>query len=171
MLHEHMADCYDFLGLMGFKRMHEYHFIKEAAEMRGVHRYYINHFNMLVPETDPRSPFPIPSAWANFTRQSVEPEAKREAVRTCMEKWVDWERSTKLAYEKYYTELCEIGEIAAACKVKDLVCDVDQELKCAERLCLDLCAVDYSMDAVVLMQHGIHEEYREKTDGIGVRVC
>ena len=33
-LHDQLANYYDFLGLMGFKRLHEYHFLREAVSMR-----------------------------------------------------------------------------------------------------------------------------------------
>ena len=171
MLHNELADYYDFLGLMGFKRMHEYRAMCEFANMRGIHRYYINHYNMLLSGGSVPHSSAIPVAWSSFTRQAVEPDAKREAVKSGIEKWVGWERETKRMYEKCYQELCSEGEIAAACKGKELVKDSDQELKCAERLHLDLKCVDYNLCVVEPMQHSMHEEYREKTDHIGVTIC
>ena len=47
-LHDQLANYYDFMGLMGFKRMHEYHFLRESASMRGLNRYVINHHNLLI---------------------------------------------------------------------------------------------------------------------------
>lgn len=49
MMHEQMADYYNFLGLDGFKRLHEYHFICETISMRRIHRYFIDHCNQLLP--------------------------------------------------------------------------------------------------------------------------
>ena len=45
MLHDQMANYYDFLGLKGYKRCHEYHFMKETCDYRGLCRYYINHYS------------------------------------------------------------------------------------------------------------------------------
>lgn len=42
MMHEQMADYYNFLGLEGFKRLHEYHFLCETISMRRIHRYFID---------------------------------------------------------------------------------------------------------------------------------
>jgi NADH:ubiquinone oxidoreductase subunit len=171
MLHNDMADYYDFLGLMGFKRMHEYHFLEETASLRGTHRYYINHYNMLVEEKQVKSTSHIPDAWVGYTRQSVDQAAKKNAVQSCMEKWVEWERSTKKLYEEMYCALCDAGEIASAMKVKELICDVDCELKCADRLHIELKSVGYDLSYIFFMQDTMHEEYREKSKKIGVDIC
>ena len=44
MFHAQMADYYDFLGLRGYKRMHEYHYFEESMMFRALHRYYINNY-------------------------------------------------------------------------------------------------------------------------------
>lgn len=171
MLHGQMADYYDFLGLMGFKRLHEYRYLCESASMRGVHRYYINHFNALLPQGHPSAESAIPAAWSNFTRRAVGVDARREATRSGMETWAEWEHGTKRLYEQCYRDLCDMGEVAAACKVRCLVGDADQECKCADRLVVELGAVDYDPRVVVPMQREMHEEYREKTEKIGVSIC
>lgn len=171
MFHNNMADYYDFLGLCGFKRVHEYHFLREAAEMRGIHRYFINHFNALLEDKNVPAKSNIPEAWHEYKRQEVDATAKRNAIQSCIEKWTEWECATKTLYEKMYCELCDINEIAAAMKIKELICDVDYELKCADRLHIELKSVGYDMSYVFLMQDSLHEEYREKTKKIGVDIC
>lgn len=171
MLHNDMADYYDFLGLCGFKRVHEYRFLREAAEMRGIHRYFINHYNMLLEDKGLSVKGNIPEAWHDYKRQEVDAAAKRNAVQSCVEKWVEWERSTKSLYESMYCHLCDAGEVAAAIKVKELICDADCELKCADRLHIELKSVGYDLQYVFLMQDTLHEEYREKTKEIGVDIC
>ena len=169
--HDKMADYYDFLCLAGFKRMHEYHFFCEAAEMRGINRYYINHYNRLIKET-PMSPTSvIPISWYGPERREVGMSSKRSAVKSAMEAWAEWERKTKNLYEECYCYLCELEEIAAACKVKKLIADVDMELKEADRMNLKLQSMDYDMPTILLMQDEIHECYREKEKEIGVDIC
>ena len=171
MLHNQMADYYDFLGLMGFKRLHEYRFLCEATQMRGVSRYYINHYNKLLPPTDVLEPEIVPAGWGKYTRMDVEPSTKRNAIRTCMDKWRKWEFDTKKLYQESYSDLCDIGEVAAACKVKELVADADMELKCADRLCIKLQSVDYDLCTIFLMQDEMPGQYKEKEDPIGVHIC
>ena len=49
MIHDQLANYYDFLGLKGYKRCHEYHFLSETCAYRGLNRYFINHHNKLIP--------------------------------------------------------------------------------------------------------------------------
>lgn len=171
MLHEQLADYYDFLNLRGLKRLHEYHFFYEAAEMRGIRRYYINHYNMLVSGSHPNNPTIIPDNWHAYTRQQVTPDTKRRSVRDAMAKWISWERESKACYEHCYRDLCDLGEIAAAQKVKDLACAVDQELKYADRLCIDMESTGYDLTYIIMMQDSLHDYYDSKTKEIGISIC
>lgn len=171
MLHEKMADYYDFLGLMGFKRIHEYRFLKDAAEIRGVHRYFINHFNMLMTESSVYQDWKIPQSWDGRTRDEVKTETKRNAVIAGLEKWVEWEHDTKRLYEQCYVELCDLDEVAAACKIKKLIIDEDMTAKCADRLHIKLKGMDYDMPTIYILQDEIHSEYDERTKKIGVNIC
>lgn len=47
MMHGQMADYFDFLGLKGYKRIHEYQHIAESLERRKVCRYYIERHGKL----------------------------------------------------------------------------------------------------------------------------
>ena len=70
-----------------------------------------------------------------------------------------------------YKELVDINEIALALKVKELVCDVDHELKTAERELLDIKATDYDMSYIVSEQSYMHDKYKKKMKKIGVSLC
>lgn len=171
MLHEQMADFYDFLNLHGFKRMHEYRFLCESRSMRMVHRYFINHYNMLILRGHPSSPDAIPSGWGAYTRQQVTQDVRRRAVRDGIAKWDAWERETKKLYETAYKELCDLGEIAASEFILQLVLDVDKELKYVDRLHINLESIEYDMSAIYLMQDELHEKYRKKAKSVGVDIC
>jgi hypothetical protein len=171
MLHNQLADYFDFLGLMGFKRLHEYQYISESAEMRGIHRYFINHYEMLIENKIVEAKNYIPSAWNGKSRSEVGTDARKEAVKNCMNTWVEWETDTKKMYESYYCDLCDLREIAGACKVKELVKDVDMELKLANRMNVKLSAIDYDMCNVMLMQEELHEKYKKKMEKVGVKIC
>lgn len=170
-LHDQLANYYDFLGLMGFKRLHEYQFLSESACMRGLNRYYINHYNRLIDDGEMHPESVIPANWRGPERRDVGVSTRRAAVKTGMEMWSAWESETKKLYEECYCELCEHKQIAAACKVKALIADVDMECKEAERLLLKLQAIDYDMPTILLMQDELHECYREKEKSVGVDIC
>ena len=162
MLHEQMSDYYDFLNLHGYKRMHEYHMYCEMKAMRKMHRYFINHFNRLIEEEIIENPDIIPSSWYRYTRQEVDVNTKRNAVKAGIEKWVSWEEETKKLYEKMYGELMSNGEVSAAKKIGCIIRDVDCELKWAQRKHINLVTSDYSMSFILGEQEKLHDWYLGK---------
>ena len=85
MFHDEMADLFDFLGLRGFKRMHEYQYLAESAEHRGMSRYFMNHHGMLLDcgELDPITV--IPDDWYKYTRDDVSATTRQQAVQRAMQ--------------------------------------------------------------------------------------
>ena len=152
MLHDQMADAFAFLALDGFAHMHEHQYKEENNSMRNVHRYYIDHMDMLMENGQPSDPHAIPRGWGGYTRQRVDAETKRKAAHDLMERWIEHEKDTKKLYEESYRCLSEQGEIAAACMVKKLITDVDDELCWAKKLHLRLEAVDYDMQVIDQVQ-------------------
>lgn len=171
MFHSQMADYFDFLGLNGFKRMHEYHYFKESAEMRGVHRYVLNHINKLPRTANTVDPKAIPSNWSNYTRLDVDENTRKSAVKDALMKYRDWECETLAFYEKKFKELSDLGCIAYTNKVMDLIKDVDEELKRITRLILKYKAVDWNMVLIEEEQEELHECYKKKTKKIGIDIC
>lgn len=170
MMHEQMADYYNFLGLDGFKRLHEYHFLCETISMRRIHRYSIDHCNRLLPVANTKHIDVIPVERSNFTRQAVESETKSNAVETGMREWCKWEHETKEPYAKSAKDLYDAGEVAAAHMICELVRDVDDECEYADRLALSLSAVDYDMQVIVPMRHELHGKYRKKLHDVGKKL-
>lgn len=172
MIHEQMANYYDFLGLKGYKRCHEYHFLKETCAYRGICRYFINHHNMLIPEVQFESPEVIPESWYNHERHDVDAGTKKGAVKTGLTKWLEWETDTKRLYERMYKEAMEIGEVASAMKIKCLVKDADCELKSVERYYLNKEAIGYDLGAIIAEQNRKHHKYQGKMEKeLKVKVC
>ena len=164
MIHDELANYYDFLGLQGYKRCHEYHGMRETHGYRVIMHYYISRYNKFLPEPKVEPENIIPSSWNGYTRQQVDPKTKQSAVKTGLEKWVNWERETKQFYENMYQELMDINEIAAALKVKDLICEVDCELKKAEQYHLNKIATGYDMGDIIAEQHKKHKKYKKKIE-------
>lgn len=171
MKHEQMADYFDFLNLHGLKRWHEYQFFEESAELRGIHRYAINHCNKMIREDDIESVKAIPTAWYNYTRLQVDSSTRKQAVKEALEKWYDWEKETKELYEVLFKRLTDNNKIAEADKVNELILDVDEEIKRVARKMLEYKSVDYNMDYIMYQQEEMHEEYRKKTKDIGINIC
>ena len=67
--------------------------------------------------------------------------------------------------------MCEIGEVAAACKAKEMVYCVDMELKKAMRMLINLKAIEFDLSTIYLCQDELHEHYKEETEKIGIDIC
>ena len=160
MLHDQTANYYDFLQLRGFKRCHEYHFKVESCSYRKLNRYYINHYHQLIPESKDDNPDIIPNTWYKYSRFDVDVQTKKNAIKTAMDKWVSWEKSTKEKLEGYYCELLDLNEISTAIFLTQFIEDVDCELKWAERKQLDLMSVDYDMSYIMEQQRKMHDKFK-----------
>lgn len=171
MFHDEMADLFDFIGLRGFKRMHEYQYLAESAEHRCIKRYYLNHHGMLLPEEEIEEVDVIPDDWYQYNRMDVTPAVRKQAVQKAMEQYYDWEAETKELYQKCAAYLIAWQKVADFNKVNALVQDVDKELKYLERLCIELKAVDYDAVYIESIQDRLHEKYKGMSKDIGVDIC
>lgn len=168
MMHGQFADYFDFLGLRGYKRLHEYQHLAESIERRKVCRYYINHHNALIKEDFSGEVNIIPDAWYTAKRLSVGKSTKQKAVEDGFIEYHNWESETKSVYEKYAQKLREIGSVADAIFVEKLVEDVSAELKTVEQMISDLISTGYDMVYITENQSEIHEKYKKKLKGIEV---
>ncbi len=162
MVHDSMASYYDFLGLKGYKRVHEYHFLKESIAYRKINRYYINIYSMLIPKGMPKDPAVIPASWKGVKRENVDISTKRNAVKTAIEKYVSWETETKNLYSQLYKELENNQEINACIELEKLIKEVTMELKTASRKHIELKSIDYDIIYISQEQQKIHDCYKSK---------
>lgn len=171
MFHDEMADLFDFLGLRGFKRMHEYQYMVESAEHRALKRYYINHHGKLLPESTLTPVSVIPGDWVQYNRVDVTATVRKQYTQRAMDQYLDWEAETKTLYGKMAAYLMDWQKVADFDKVNCLIKDVDMELKYLERLYLELKSVDYDPAYTNMLQDKYHEKYKEKCKEIGVSIC
>lgn len=168
MMHGQFADYFDFLGLRGYKRLHEYQHLAESMERRKVCRYFINHHNALLKEDFSGEVKNIPDAWYTAKRLSVGKSTKQKAVEDGFIEYHNWESETKSIYEKYSQKLREAGAVADAVFVEKLVEDVSAELQTVERMISDLISTGYDMVYITEIQSEMHEKYKKKLKGIEV---
>lgn len=160
--HKTLAQAYDFLGLYGFAKCHEYHHIDETKGYECLLHYYSTHYHkLLIVENIPK-PNIIPDTWYKYTTMAVDVNTKRQATQTMMKKWVEWEQETKKLYQEMYKELCDINEIAAANKIKYYICAVDEELKQAEKKLLKLETIDYNIGTIINWQQPMYKKFKKK---------
>lgn len=165
MMHDQMADYFDFLGLSGYKRLHLYQYFTESKERRDVAHYYINHHGKLIPDRFEGNVQMIPESWRSANRMSVGKSTKQKAVEDGFSVYLGWEQATKDVYQKYATALREQGYVADAIFVDRLVEDVDNELERLERIITDLITSGYDPVYIVESQKELHDKYKKKMRG------
>lgn len=165
MMHDQMADYFDFLGLSGYKRLHLYQYFTESKERRDVAHYYINHHGKLIPDRFEGNVQMIPESWRSANRMSVGKSTKQKAVEDGFSVYLGWEQATKDVYQKYATALREQGCVADAIFVDRLVEDVDNELERLERIITDLITSGYDPVYIVESQKELHDKYKKKMRG------
>lgn len=162
MIHSQMADYYNFLGLKGYSKCHEYHFLNENCNFRKLSWYYLKHFNKLMPELPNDNPNVIPSAWFKYLRQDVDASTRKTAIQGGIEKWVGWEHNTKVFYQNMYKELLNLNEVAAAKELEKYISDVDNELAYAKQRHLEDKAIDFDIFDIIAKQEHIYKKYCKK---------
>lgn len=162
MVHSQLNDYFNFLGLKGYSKCHEYHYFEENSNYKKICNYYITHYNKLVLDQPFKNPGIIPTNWLNYTRQDVSIDIRKTATKNGFDKWIQWEKDTKKLYEQYYKELIALNEEAAAFELKKYIIDVDYELAEAEQQLLFLNAMDFSMPDIIVEQDKIYQDYIDK---------
>lgn len=162
MFHDQMSDYFDFLGMKGYKRLHEYQYFAESLERKKLNQYYINHHSKLIPDTYSGQVAMIPENWQAANRISVGKSTKQKGIEDGFNQYHEWESETKNLYEHYSSRLREMGAVADAIMVEKLVEDVDKELKKMERIIIDLISSGYDMVYITESQQGIHDKYKTK---------
>ena len=162
MFHDQMADYFDFLGMKGYKRLHEYQYFEESLERKKINQYYINHHNKLIPDIYTGLVAMIPENWQTANRISVGKSTKQKGIEDGFNQYHEWESETKSLYEHYASKLREMGSVADAIMVEKLVEDVDNELKKLERIIVDLISSGYDMVYITESQQAIHDKYKAK---------
>ena len=162
MIHDELTNAYDFLGLYGFAKCHEYHHLEETKGYTCLMRYYSTRYHKLLNIDKIPQPNIIPQTWYKYTTMDVDTGTKRQAVQTMMKKWVEWERSTKTLYQEMYQELCALNEIAAAEEIKCYISCVDEELKHAEKKLIKLETIEYNIGTIISWQQPMYKKYQKK---------
>lgn len=161
MFHDASAKAYDFLGLWGYAKCHDYHQLEEMLAYREFSHYYATHFFKLLQIEGFELPNLIPTTWFKYTAQAVDASTKKSAIKDLMIKWQNWEQSTKKLYQEMYVELTNISESAAALKIEKYLRDVDKELHNVQKEILALEAINYNLDIIIPEQSKLRNKYKK----------
>lgn len=163
--HDKMMDLYGFMGLYGFKKMHEYQYLCESMERRQAKCYVLDNMNLLVKDKcDEKGLEFIPAAWYGMARGDITSEDKKRYVGPSFQGYKQWEEETKELLSYCANELMYMGRMADFNEVMEMVEDVNEETQHLEKLILKLQSVDYDMQYILDMQEEMEEKYQKKIE-------
>lgn len=164
MVHTQLSDFFNFLGLKGYHKCHEYQYYEESKNYRKISNYYLEHYDKFIADGNISNPQVIPADWYQYTRQQVDPATRQNAVQKGFEKWINWEAETLKLYQDLYKELLNINEIASAAEISYYITDVNEELARAQQKYLELRMVDFNISDIVDEQQFLIKKYSKKME-------
>lgn len=145
MVHEQLANYFDFLGLDGFREEQDCHYIDESRRYRELCHFYTNHYNSLISIGQVEDPKLIPQSWYKYTRFDVDTNTKENGVENGFKQWKDWELSTRSLLVRFYKELENMSEISSCLFLKQMIRSVDHELHYIDDMILKMKSTGYDL--------------------------
>ena len=162
LMHNTIAEIYDFLSLYGYARFHNYQSYEEMCGLMHFSHYYSTHYHKLIKCNEITSKSLIPDSWYKYTSMDVDANTKRNAIKDLTEKWINWEKETKILYQSMRLELISIGEVAAALELDKYIIDVSTELEHAEKEFIKLNTIGYDLIEIESWQESMSKKYKKK---------
>lgn len=162
MFHNDMSDYFNFLGLHGFKRIHEYQFYEENLNRRIMCRKVLDIHNTLIPNEKVEIKEYIPKDWYKYTRMDIDDTIIPKFVREGWKKYKEWEEETKELYCNVARAFYDKNMLIDFNIVMNLLEDVQEELKKIYRMCGKLNDTAYDPVYIMEMQEELHECYKNK---------
>lgn len=153
MLHDQLYQIFLFVRLNKYANVQKERHKEETKARRRLNEYFIKHNNRLIKETGINFGNVIPIEWYDKSRFDFSIDDVRKTAIFAFRTWVQWEKDTKILYEKMYYDLITEHFISDAEHVLDLIKDVSKELNEAEEQMLYLDNVGY--DPVEIMELNI----------------
>lgn len=162
MLHEQLMNCFLFLGLDGFAKEHEYHYLEETQNHIKLVKYFSDHHRSMIQMRQVNASSIVPISWYSNKKDDVDTGTRIKAIQAAYDEWIRWEKDTKSLYERSYIELVGLKEIASSEFISELVKDVDYELSEAMNDKIQNELVGYDMPYIADLQPVKEKEYSKK---------
>lgn len=162
MMHNEFAQQFNFLGLEGFAFFQYSHQLEETQNYLCLCNYYTNHYHKLIENVEIIIPKLIPQSWYKYTSMAVDTKTRYDALKTIMNKWINWEIETKKLYQNMYNELIQLKEIATATQINCFIEDVSEELAKAEQNLIRLELTEYDWTMISDWNQSLKKKYKKK---------
>lgn len=128
MFHSDMMIYFDFLGLDGYSKKHEYQYFKESKGRKCFQRFIMDTTNKIVCEHNIKNPHAIPEEWYKHTRMDVGSNVLSKSVKEGFEKYKKWEEETLTMFEMIAAEFLSRGRMIVYDKILEYCVEVSKEL-------------------------------------------
>lgn len=128
MYHFQFADMLYFLGLDKLGADQEEHYRKESDALRENHCFVLRHHSKILMTGHAAGIELIPSAWARYSMSDVDKSTRKSQVASIFDSWANWELQTKELYTEMYQEAKQQHALVDACRLKEMILDVEAEL-------------------------------------------
>lgn len=160
MIHDQLADYFNFLGLEGYHLEQEHQYLEESKEYRDLPVFYMQQYDLLLATDRVEDPKIIPDSWRKHNRMEVDISTKRNAIESGFKAWRDWEKATIKIYSDLARELYAMGDIIVYCYLTEIIKTVNVELlKVVDRM-LVLNSTNYDMTYILEAQKDLIEKYK-----------
>ena len=149
MYHFQFADMFYFLGLDNLGKDQECHYYDESTTLRKNHCFVRKHHNKILTQRHAEGVELIPSAWAKYSIGDVDKNTRKNQVMSIFETWMNWEVRTKDFYTEMYHKLQDQNAIVDACRVHEMILDVEDELARIHECVNKLKMHDYALEVML----------------------
>ena len=149
MYHFQFADMFYFLGLEKLGKDQECHYCEESDSLRKNHCFVLRHHNKVVTHKHAESVDLIPSAWSKYIMSDVDKTTRKNHVVNIFDTWMKWELQTKELYTEMYNEVTKQQALADACRIKEMILDVEEELVYIHSCLNKLKMCEYSTESML----------------------
>lgn len=149
MYHFQFADMFYFLGLNNLGKDQECHYREESDSLRKNHCFVLSHHNKILIHKHAEGVDLIPSAWSKYTVGDVDKSTRKNQVASIFESWMNWELKTKELYTEMYHSAKEQYALADACRIKEMILDVEEELVRIHQCVNKLKMCEYSTESML----------------------
>ena len=171
MNHEQLSNFYDYLGLTGYAKCHEYHYLSESCNYRKLQKWYIDMYDKVIPESKIENESIIPNTWYTEIKQNTTFENRQDYIKFGFEFWINWEESTKKLFERACRDCLDMGELSSIFIFAELLNDVNAELKEAKKNEMERIATDFDINEIVEEQKSFEKKYKKLIEKIGESLC
>lgn len=163
MFHEQAMNMYNFFGLNGFKRMHEYFYECNLKCFKKIKMHYVTRHNGIIVNSQIETPEVFPKEWANHKQSDLTNETAINLIKKIFEKAKTEEEQSKAFYSELSKEFLSAGATEDVETIEKLFTHLYQEMKCMDRLSLNMKKTEFNFDYILSVQLHLHEKYKKLT--------